>query len=519
MMLPYAASGVLTPEEMRALEDKAIKAGYPSLLLMEHAAEAVTDVLTEALGGSCKDKRVLFLCGKGNNGGDGLAAARLFLSRGGIPEVWLSDEPVTENAIQNLKLLRLLTDRVLILRDLPEEELPFDGEGPREHFDAYVDAIFGTGFHGRPDALSQRMMLCPCHDFSPVPAPVISVDIPSGLEGGTGRAADELSIVHADVTVTFHAPKRGLYLTPWRDAVGRIVVKDIGLWDLQDTLYSEDIYSITRSGEPELTRLPRRSAVCHKGDMGRVLIYAGSMGMAGAAAMCAKACLTAGAGLVTIACDRELMPVLQTLVPGAMCIDIEQVVKSRPAYDVLAIGCGLGKSEAAWRGIMALWDEDRPSVWDADALNMLSARGIKPGNRAVITPHIGEAVRLLGTGETAETVLKDRISAARRLQERYGCTVVLKSDVPVITDGEETQIVTSGTPALAKGGSGDVLCGIIAALYAQTGESFFSAVLGTLWHALAGRAGGERFGERELTAEGLIACLAEAEKRAESADM
>ena len=510
----YAAKGVVTPKEMRALEQKAIGAGYPALLLMEHAAEAVVNALGDTLGGDCRGKKVLFLCGKGNNGGDGLAAARLFLQRGGIAEVWLSDEPATEDARVNLTMLRLVTDRIYVLRDMPEEELPFEGEGPKEHFDAYVDAIFGTGFHGRPDALSLRMMLCPCHDFSDsrAPAPVIAVDIPSGLDGETGRAADELSIVHADVTVTFHAAKRGLYLTPWRDAVGKIIVADIGLWGLQDTLYNEDVYDVTRADEEELSLLPVRGAVCHKGDLGRVLIYAGSMGMAGAAAMCAKACLTAGAGLVTVACEKELIPVMQTLVPCAMCMDIEQAVKSRPACDVLAVGCGLGKSESAWRNILALWDEDRPSVWDADALNTLSARGIRLGESAVITPHIGEAVRLMGNGESAESILNDRVAAARKLQQKYGCTVVLKSDVPVVCDGEDTHIITSGTPALAKGGSGDVLCGIISALYAQTGSPCESALLGTLWHALAGKAGEKRFGMYELTADELIECLHEARK-------
>lgn len=508
-MLPYAATGVLTPAQMRAWEQKAIQAGFPSLLLMEHAAMAVVDALQEALGGCCEGKKVLFLCGKGNNGGDGLAAARLFIQRGGISTVWLSEAPATPDANTNLTALRMLTDDILILNTLSEDELPLDGEAPGTHFDAYVDAIFGTGFHGRPDALSLRMMLCPCHDTQP--APVIAVDIPSGLNGETGEAADELSIVYADVTVTFHAAKTGLYLTPYRDAVGRIIVADIGLWAMQDTLYAEDVYPVTRADEGALSLLPSRGLVCHKGDMGRVLLYAGSLGMAGAAAMCAKACLTAGAGLVTIACERELIPLLQVLVPGAMCMDIAEAVKTRPHYDVFATGCGLGVHDRHWQNILSLWDEERPSVWDADALNMLSAHSMPLGEMAVITPHIGEAARLLK--KDSAWVLQHRLQAAQELQRSFGCTVVLKSDVPVITDGEECILVTSGTPALAKGGSGDVLCGMIAALAAQTGCVTPAAKLGTLWHALGGKCGEEKHGRRELCAAGLIESLAAAEQK------
>jgi len=509
----YAASGVVTPAEMRALEQKATGAGYPALLLMEHAARALTDVLQEELGGSCAGKRVLFLCGKGNNGGDGLASARLFASRGGIPAVWLSDEPQTEDAKTNLRLLRLVTEEIFILRDMPDVEELFSGDGPREHYDAYVDAVFGTGFHGVPDALSVRMMMAPYHDPSPARHPVIAADIPSGINGETGETAGDMTYVHADVTVTFHCAKRGLYLTSHRDAVGRIITADIGLWALQDTLYADEMYPLRVLDKEDLGGcLPERELNAHKGTCGRVLICAGSMGMAGAAAMCAKACLAGGAGLVTVACDRELIPVLQSLVPCAMCMDIANAVKDTPAYDVFICGPGLGKSEEKWRNILALWDPRKPSVWDADALNMLSTRPMDLGGMAVITPHIGEATRLLGT-DTA-SVQKDRVAAADALRKKFGCCAVLKSDVTVISDDDGDRLAACGSPALAKGGSGDVLCGLIGALLAQTGEPGTSASAGVLWHALAGAEGEKRYGMYELTAEKLIECLYEARKNA-----
>ena len=522
---------VLTPEDTRRTEQKAFSLGVSSLLLMEHAAIAVVDELEKALGG-CPGKRALFLCGTGNNGGDGLAAARLFQMRGGFPTVWLYGEPKTPDAQTNLQWLRqvMREDDILNLSELPEELLPFDGESPNESFDGYVDALLGTGFRGCIESpLLSRMVLAPYHDFhlglEHMP-PVIAVDIPSGINGKTGEA--QWPYMHADVTVTFNTPKPGLYLTREREAVGKIVVADIGLWDMMpwhsDALLLEKPELDCETLLPRaLHILPRRLMNAHKGSCGRVLIYAGKMGMAGAAAMCAKAAVTAGAGLTTIACEKEIMPILQTLVPNAMCRDIAEAVKNPPVYDVLALGCGLGQSEEIWENIQKLWNPDKPSVWDADALNMLAKHEMKLGKNAVITPHPGEAARLLGW-DTAR-VLADRLEAARALAEKYDCTAVLKGDVTVICqidaeDGPVYRLNTVGSPALAKGGSGDALTGILAALLwdfdPETDSSLpfdiDNVALACLWHGMAGVVGEEKFGQRELTTEQLISCLHEAER-------
>ncbi len=513
------AYAVLTPRDMRRMEEKAFALGVPGILLMEHAAAAVTDELEKALGGDCRGKSVLFLCGPGNNGGDGLAAARLFLMRGGKPAVWLYGEPKTPDAKTNLQWLRL--DRDVDIRNLcalPEDELPFsEGSGPEQPFDGYVDALLGTGFRGEPDALLSRMMLVPHHDFHCMPRPpVIAVDIPSGIDGKTGKIPG--TFVHADVTVTMNAPKPGLYLTGAREAVGRIVVADIGLENLMPrdsgALFPDDPELVCETLLPSSLRLlEERSVSAHKGDCGRVLVYAGKTGMAGAAAMCAKAAVTAGAGLTTVACEKELIPILQTLVPNAMCARIEEAVKNPPAYDVFAVGCGLGQDDGVWENILKLWDPEKPSVWDADALNLLAKHGMKLGKNAVITPHIGEAARLLGG--TAQDILSGRMEAARALAEKYGCTAALKSDVTVICrigeKGPEYRLNAVGSPALAKGGSGDALTGILAALlHAEC--PLRAAALACLWHGMAGVVGEDRFGQRELTTEQLIACLHEAER-------
>ncbi|MBR1586574.1 MAG: NAD(P)H-hydrate dehydratase [Clostridia bacterium] len=512
----------LTPDDMRRTEQMAFDRGVPSLLLMEHAAIAVVDALQQALGGSCQNKTALFLCGTGNNGGDGLAAARLFRGRGGIPVVWLSGSPKTPDANTNLQWLRQLAGvEILRLDELPEDELPFDDENrPREFFDAYVDALLGTGLRGAPEGLTQRMLLAPDRDRDPA-AVRLAVDIPSGIDGATGAVPG--ACFRADVTVTFHAPKLGLYLTGRRDAVGRIVVADIGLDDLAydpAPWRAQPLQVWCRVSAPRLFKTSR-PINAHKGDCGRILIYAGSMGMAGAAAMCAKAAVTAGAGLTTVACPQDVMPILQTLTPNAMCADITRAVEQPSAYDVLALGCGLSQSEEIWQNILRLWDPAKPSVWDADALNLLSLHPMSLGKNAVITPHPGEAARLLGW--RIEEATRDKLLTARALAEKYGCTAVLKGDVTVICvmSGQTPYywLNVTGSPALAKGGSGDALTGILAVCVhdalplGSEWDLAKSAARACLWHGLAAIAGAERYGERELTTAQLIDCLHAAETR------
>ncbi len=510
---------VLTPDEMRRTEQMAFDLGVPSILLMEHAAIAVVDELENALGGSCRCKRVLFLCGAGNNGGDGLAAARLFAMRQGIATVYMTGEPKTPDAKANCQWAYGMGIEIVNLRTLPENELPFMDSGFRLAYDGFVDALLGTGLRGAPDELTARLIDAANSDAADGHSPVIAVDIPSGIDGETGAAPG--AFIRASATVTFHAPKRGLYLTDRREAVGQLTIADIGLWEMT---YATG--TLTKALHPPLCSvytplalryLGKRKLNAHKGDCGRVLIYAGKMGMAGAAAMCAQAAVTAGAGLTTVACEKDITPVLQTLVPNAMCVEIGEAINNPPAYDVLAVGCGLGQNEKVWENIFKLWNPEKPSVWDADALNLLARHEMKLGKKAVITPHPGEAARLLG--KTAEEILADRLAAARTLAEKYDCTAVLKSDVSVICtigeDGPEFMLNTVGSPALAKGGSGDALTGILAARFTQT-FPLEAAAQACLWHGMAGIVGEEKYGRRELTTGQLIACLHEAEKRGRS---
>ena len=504
---------VLTPAEMRLTEQKAFELGVPSILLMEHAAQAVVDELEKALGGSCCDRRVLFLCGTGNNGGDGLAAARLFMMRQGIPTVYMTGEPKTADAKTNWKYAHEMGIALFNLLEYEEKDLPFQEDGFLHPFDGYVDALLGTGLRGAPDELTARLIVAADNDAYDAHAPIIAVDIPSGIDGETGETPG--AWIHAHTTVTFHAPKIGLYLTAKRESVGRLVIADIGLWEMTyATGTLEEFACQVKTPLALKAHLRRIRLQDHKGDHGRVLIYAGKLGMAGAAAMCAKAAVTAGAGLTTIACEKEIIPILQTLVPNAMCMEIGEAIKNPPAYDVFAVGCGLGQSEIIWQNILKLWEPEKPSVWDADALNLLSKHEMKLGEKAVITPHPGEAARLLSW--PMEKIMGDRLAAARALAEKHDCVAVLKSDVSVICkmddDGKpEYSLNAVGSPALAKGGSGDALTGILA-VQLCVNDPLLAAALACLWHGMAGVVGEEKFGQRELTTDQLISCLHEAER-------
>lgn len=476
----------ITPDAMRQAEQAAFAAGVPSLLLMETAARAAFEVLRGLLpaGG-----RAVFLCGPGNNGGDGLAMARMWRLAGGEARIVLPQAPKTPDAQTNLRYAQALGIPIAA---------GVDGlDGP----DAIVDALFGTGFQGALAQDSAAGLLIAWANAQG--CPIVAVDIPSGMDGLSGAAAG--ACVRATETVTFHCAKQGLLLTARPEQVGRLTVADIGLPPAQaGILYAE------AADLPRL--LPPRRANAHKGDCGRVLIYAGSEGMAGAAGMAALACLRAGSGLVTVLCPRAIMPILQKTAPNAMC----RAVEEHPvlAADVLLMGCGLGENEDTWREIMRLHGADIPAVWDAGALNLLARRPLPLGEKTFITPHVGEAARLLGCA--AAEVMADMPAAARRLSQLYHCNVVLKSAVTVICTADGRLALNAvGSPALAKGGSGDALSGILASLLGQGLEPLAAMQAACLWHGLAGRLAGERFGVRSALTGEVIEMLGEVEKAGE----
>ena len=493
---------ILSPQQMKALEERAFELGLSSLLVMEQAARGAHAALSRILGGVA-GKDILYLIGSGNNGGDGLAMARLCWQDGGRPRLLLLREPHTKDALINLAQVKALG--IPVLR--------FDNTQDASAFrkpQAVVDALFGTGFHGSlPEELVPLAAAVAAWQV-----PVFAVDVPSGLDGDSGAVLG--AAFQASHTLAIGHLKTGLCLSQRPELVGQVEVIPLHLPHQAYPHACTSPYITALEAQDLLLRLPRRAKNAHKGSCGRVLMYMGSLGMAGAAAMAAQAaeaCLRGGAGLVSVACPPDILPILQTLVPNAMCMPIKEALQNPPPHDVLALGCGQGQSEEVWQNILSLFHADKPSVWDADALNLLAKHPMQLGDRAVLTPHPGEAARLLDW--PLKDVLEKPLEAASQLQTRYGGTVVLKGAVSIIKNAAQTAFNLVGTPALAKGGSGDALAGLLAALLAEdpAGNPFEAASTACLWHGMAGIKASERQAERSVLTGEVIACLGELAKQ------
>lgn len=483
----------ITPAEMKALEQAFMgEFAVPSALLMEHAAQGVCSALERYI----PNGRALFLCGPGNNGGDGYAAARLWAAGGGQALVWELSSPQHGDAGMNRSLALQTGVPMVTLQESPSA-LPV--------CDAVVDALFGTGLcrplQGAAAVLADLV--------NAAAIPVIAVDIPSGLSGLDGTALG--AVIHATETVTFHRIKQGLLLRDAPACTGRITVHPILIPPLYGT--QEGLFCMNPE---DLSLIPKRSVQAHKGDLGRVVIFAGSPGMAGAAAFCANACVKAGAGLTQILCRREILPILQTLAPGATCLPLPEqdgflaqdaaqtAAAALQRADAAAIGCGLGQSDDLLPVLSAFRDASCPVVWDADALNLLARhRDMLPlPENAVITPHLGEAARLLHLQQNARTVSDtEPLAEIRMLHKLCGCCVLLKGARTLMTDGTRFAVNRYGTPAMAKGGSGDILTGILAALLSRDMPCGLleKIQLAALIHGLAGIRAQKLAGENCVT--------------------
>lgn len=506
----------ITPSEMKRVESRVMQeTSITGEALMQNAAAHVARAVRRRAAG--RAGQVVCLCGTGNNGGDGLAAMRMLAQEDpafrGV--CWLLPGRLSADAQRELERLReAAEDRVAVRR--AEDGLALPQEAA-----CAVDALFGTGL-SRP---LEGMALAACEALQALAeagVPVVAVDIPSGLNGETGQVMG--AAVRACETVTFHRPKPGLYLGQGPDYAGEITVADIGLTAPEAAALDDaDGMRVLERGE---RFLPPRARTAHKGSFGRVVLWAGSRGMAGAAAIAATAALRAGAGLVTVACPDDVVDVVQTLCPCATCAPLpmddedaawEALSAALERADALGAGCGLGQGPMAAalmeRLLRFLHGRALPCVLDADALNLLARRPawLADGAAHVLTPHPGEAARLLGVS-TAE-ILADMPGAAVRIRRRYGAAVVLKGARSVLCAEEGMALNSFGTPAMAKGGSGDALTGIMAALLAGRAagayamDDLFLMQAACALHGLAGERASRRYGERGALAIDLCACL------------
>jgi len=495
---------------MRALDRHTIETlGVPGALLMESAGRAVAEVALAERAAAPRGGDVLVACGGGNNGGDGLVAAR---------QLALLGVPVRVALVADPK--RLAPDAAANLARARAAGVPIEAGAVRSAGAAViVDALFGTGLTravtGAPAAAIRRIAA------ARPGARVVAVDLPSGLDADTGQCHGPC--VAADVTVAIALPKLGLALEPGRALAGRIVVARIGIADAAPGVRA-DAELWTAAGAA--ARLPARPADGHKGSFGHVLLVAGARGTTGAAALSAQGAARAGAGLVTIACPAGVNEILEVKctemmtapVPdgadGALAATaLEAVLSLARERDVVALGPGIGRAEDTQKLVRELAARiARPLVVDADGLFPFAsgrARERAAGGLAalkarkaatILTPHPGEAARLLGI--SAAEINSDRVGSARRLAGLSGAVVVLKGAATVVAAPDGRVVVNpTGGPALGTGGTGDVLTGVIAALLAQrTGAprparrggtdpfagAFESAALGAWLHGRAG---------------------------------
>jgi len=505
---------ILTAEAMREVDRAAIEdLGIPSLVLMENAAIGVVEAMGQAFGDA--DSAAVF-CGPGNNGGDGLAVARHLAVRGWEVRVFLvtGGRGLTGDAAVQLGICRKA--ELPILEVSSGDGLAAAMEAAAE-CDVVVDALFGTGLTRPLEGLFALVV----DAVNSLPAPRVAVDLPSGLSASQARPIGPY--VQADLTVTFAAPKVAHIFPPAADAVGEMVVTDLGIPPrLVEEIEEEtgDLHLLM--GEELAELLPEREPGSHKGDYGHALIAAGSPGKAGAVILAARAAVRAGAGLVTAAVPEPILPTVDLGSVESMTLGLpagaagqiaeraaEVLLDAAEGKAVLALGPGMGQEAATAAAIRRVVLEcPLPLVLDADGLNAFAGRaGELAGRRAetVLTPHPGELGRLLGI--SASQIQEDRVAAARGAAEETGAIVVLKGHLTLVASGTAVFVNPTGNPGMATGGTGDVLTGLIAGLLAQGLDALDATLVAVYLHGLAGDLAASRLGEAPLAAGDLIEIL------------
>ncbi len=488
---------ILTAAEMRDVDRRTIEAGIPGLILMENAAHRVVEVCERECA-PLRDQRILVFCGKGNNGGDGLAIARILhvRFRPASLDVVLAAPPeeLSGDAARNYRMLRAAGFEAI------HDHVPDESRSAT----LIIDALLGTGIDG--DARGRAAELIIELSFGFPGAKICAVDLPSGMASDSGASGTPVS--RADFTVTFTAPKLCHALPPNCDRTGKLTVGRIGSPDsLLDPISRN---WVDPSDFNDL--LEPRARAGHKGSYGHVLILAGSRNKPGAAAMAGLAALRAGAGLVTVASASSALAPIAAITPELMTFPLAETPSGAIADQdldalldgktVLALGPGLGTEPETVALVRRLTATARlPIILDADALNALA--GIEwPGAAGprIMTPHPGEMARLLGRP------VADRLADATDFARHLKITLLLKGQRTVIADpAGQCWINPTGTPAMATAGSGDILTGLIAGLAAQHPDRLNEATIAAAWlHGKAGELAAAQLGELSVIATDLL---------------
>ena len=480
-----------TGEQMRRADLYTIEEiGVPSMVLMERAALEVVRCMEEE---QLDFRKVLVVCGSGNNGGDGYAIARLLHLKGHDVTIFFagnSQKRSEENA-QQAKIAA-------------HYEIPVITNLDTEEYSVIIDALFGTGLK-REITGHYREILCSVNQMT---GEKVAVDLPSGIHDTTGA---QMGIAFcADLTVAIAFPKRGLFLQEGNVCAGKILTGDIGI---SSETFSEGTVTFGYEKQDLFLGFPKRKKNSHKGSYGKVLMIAGSKGMSGAAYLSAKAAYAVGAGLVQIYTHEENRVILQQLLPEAIIttydtFDSEQLEKLIQWADLIGIGCGLGKSDTAERVMQYTLERALvPCVVDADGINILSKHmeWIEETNALIVlTPHMKEMSRMLQC--SVKELIEQRMEKLHAFVERYKVVCVLKDARTLVAkEHQNTYLNLSGNAAMAKAGSGDVLAGVIVGILAQQCEPYTSACLGVFLHGLAGDMARDKKGAYSVLASDLVA--------------
>lgn len=502
---------LLNAEEMKNIDNRAMQEHMiPGIILMENAGIRTVELIEDMLE-NLSNSKVIILVGKGNNGGDGLVIARHLINAGANVDTFLFCSPTKLNndPLINYNILAGMTDSIYQLysdEDLDRLMLSFISA------DLIVDAIYGIGFKGSLGEFEAQVVKMA--NWSK--APIVSVDIPSGVEADTGRVHGEA--IKASHTVTFALPKIGLIMEPGKNYTGNLTVADISI---PLSLLNEEALQTNLITQEMVNRFIKpRLAESHKGTYGHALLIGGSRGMTGAIVMSSCAALRSGAGLVTTALPDSLVAIIQSSVMEVMAAPLAETkegaisIEALPAIEnllgaasVCAIGPGLSRYQEAHVLLRFVLERAGiPIIIDADGLNALEGDISILKDRQIpiiITPHPGEMARL--TGKTIEEIQSNRINIARYYASEWGITVVLKGNRTIVASPSgEIYVNITGNPGMATAGSGDVLTGIISGLMAQGLKAIDAAISGVFIHGKAGDKAVETMGENALVAGDII---------------
>ncbi len=514
---------ILSAAEMRELDRQTTaRYGIPSLTLMENAGASVAEFIAQRWP-KFAQRRIVVLCGKGNNGGDGFVVARRLRELGAKPEVYLfaAPEEMQGDAATNCKRWEQVCSAPRVVRNSGDLQAV---KPMLESADILIDALLGTGTRGAVEGLLAEAIEAVNKRRGPVRSAVVGVDIPSGLVADTGEVVG--ACINAMYTITFTAPKAGMILGTASDHTGQVIVRNIGSPPkLIDEVGKSDVRWIDWR-EVSIFARPRRSDA-NKGNYGHALITAGSVGKSGAAVLASWAALRVGAGLVTVATPEPVLPIVAAHTPEIMTeplpatdsgsislrsFEYERFDKLLKGKRALAIGPGLSTHDETQQFVhQVVRERTVPMILDADGLNAFAGRAqeLKTGSGPLaLTPHPGEMARLLGCG--IPDVQAQRVEVARKSAADWNAFVILKGQQTVVAapDGQ-VFINSTGNPGMGTGGTGDVLTGMLAGLTAQFGVNPWVRVLafGVYLHGLAGDIAYAETGEAPLLASDLIRAI------------